>query len=91
MLMDKNNLEREIAKDLCEIQNVIGAFAADELHEGYIAAGPVKSAEELIQEAIKRTTELRKKYAGSKVNVRGFSVSVGAILVNTSISVNFEF
>ena len=86
--MDRKTFEHELAKDLAEMQSVISELGGK---EEFIAAGFKQRAEKKFKELIELTIKLTGKYKGAPLKMSGFSITLGAVLVNSSATVNFEF
>lgn len=89
--MDHKTVQQELAYDLAKLQSLISELAGKESAEEFVAAGPVEQVEKKFKELLELVMKLTEKYKDSPVKIRGFSVTLGALIVNSSASINFEF
>lgn len=83
--------EQELADDLSDIQRLISELAGEDVHKRFVEVGPRIRIEERIKAVIKKILDLKRKYKDSPVKIRGFSITLGAGVINSSASINFEF
>jgi surfactin synthase thioesterase subunit len=85
------NFEQELANDLTTIQVLISELPGKDYQAKFVPAGPFEQVDEKIKELIKKMMKLKERYKDSPVKISGFSVTLGAALINSSVSINFEF
>ena len=80
----------EMATDIKDLQSIFLELGGPS--EDVVPAGiSYELIKEKFEDVLKKISGIREKFKDSPVEVEGFSISIGAALINSSTSLNFKF
>lgn len=86
----KINIE-DLSNELSELQNLISEINSDSSGEEILTAGKTAISEKIYKKIIQKVTSIKQKYQNTDIRITGFFISLSPILVNSFVTVNFEF